>query len=169
MHLLRRNAHHDDPDLEDENDAIDPELRLRTVRTAHSTIEESIRTEERAMRRKTMLKKRGFFRRGTDKKRVKDPVISETTSESNAAPPVHGLRRNIYVNMPLPQDELDSHGEPIVRYVRNKVRTSSECTCSLLAYVYLPLFRIHHRHVHSKKPLRAISQVSVFGRRVPGH
>ena len=128
MHLLRRTAHHDDPDIDDENDAIDPELRLRTVRTAHSTIEESIRTEERAMRRKTMRRK-NFFRRGTDKKRVKDPSLAEGQSppETGAAPPVHGLRRNIYVNMPLPPDELDSKGEPIVRYVRNKVRTSSKC------------------------------------------
>lgn len=128
MHLLRRSAAHDDPDIDDENDTIDPELRLRTVRTAHSTLEESIRTEERAQRRKTMRRKRskGFFRRGTDKKRVKDPSIAETAAETGAAPPVTGLRRNIYVNMPLPSDELDSHGEPVVRYARNKVRTSSE-------------------------------------------
>ena len=75
MHLLRRTAQHDDPDIDDENAAIDPELRLRTVRTAHSTIEESIRTEERAQRRRTMMRKRsrGFFRRGADKKpRMRD-------------------------------------------------------------------------------------------------
>jgi phospholipid-translocating ATPase len=122
MHLLRRSAHHDDPEMDDENDAIDPELRLRTVRTAHSTIEESNRTEERAMRRKTMRKR--FFRRGGTK-RGKDPSLPENTTEASTAPPVTGLRRNIYVNMPLPTDELDSNGEPVVRYVRNKVRTSS--------------------------------------------
>ncbi|GJE99985.1 phospholipid-transporting ATPase [Phanerochaete sordida] len=112
--------------MDDENDAIDPELRLRTVRTAHSTLEESIRTEDRARRRRTMMRKRskGFFRRGTDKKRVKDQSITESPPEPSAAPPVTGLRRNIYVNMPLPPDELDSNGEPVVRYVRNKVRTS---------------------------------------------
>ena len=78
-----------------------------------------------------MMRKRskGFFRRGTDKKRVKDPTIAESPpSEPNAAPPVTGLRRNIYVNLPLPHDEVDSHGEPVVRYARNKVRTSSEYT-----------------------------------------
>ena len=127
MHLLRRTAH-DDRNTDDENDAIDPELRLRTVRTAHSTLEESIRTEERAHRRRTMMRKRskGFFRRGIDKKR--DQGIAESQSgEQSTAPAITGLRRNIYVNVPLPQDELDSHGEPIVRYARNKIRTSSEC------------------------------------------
>ena len=125
MHLLRRNAH-DDPAIDDENDGIDPELRLRTVRTAHSTLEESNRAEERAQRRKTMMRKRSrnFFRRGTDKKRVKDPTIAETQPTESAAPT--GPRRNIYVNVPLPHSELDSHGEPIIRYARNKVRTSSE-------------------------------------------
>ena len=130
MHLLRRTAQ-DDPDIDDENDGIDPELRLRTVRTAHSTLEESNRAEERAQRRKTMMRKRSrnFFRRGTDKKRVKDPTVSEpppTDSGGPAAPT--GPRRNVYVNAPLPHSELDSHGEPIVRYARNKVRTSSECS-----------------------------------------
>ena len=129
MHLLKRTAPHDDPEIEDENEAIDPQLRLRTVRTAHSTIEESIRTEDRARRRKSMRRK--FFRR--DKKRGKELSQSqEPSSEPSTAPPVTGLRRNIYVNMPLPPDELDSKGEPIVRYVRNKVRTSSECLLSIL-------------------------------------
>ena len=129
MHLLRRTAQHDDPDIDDENAAIDPELRLRTVRTAHSTLEESIRTEERAQRRRRKGSKR-FFRRG-DKKRAKEQSIAEHPPEPSAAPPVTGLRRNIYVNVPLPPDELDSHGEPVVRYVRNKVRTSSEYPPSL--------------------------------------
>ena len=131
MHLLRRTAPHDDPDIDDENEAIDPELRLRTVRTAHSTLEEASRTEERAVRRKTMRRK--FFRRGTEKKRGKElSQPQEPSSEPGTAPPVTGLRRNIYVNMPLPPDELDSKGEPVVRYVRNKVRTSSECLLSIL-------------------------------------
>lgn len=128
MHLLRRTAH-DDPDIDDENDGIDPELRLRTVRTAHSTLEESARAEERAQRRKTMMRKRSrnFFRRGTDKKRVKDPSVSEPPpADSGGVVTPTGPRRNIYVNVPLPHSELDHNGEPIVRYARNKVRTSSE-------------------------------------------
>ncbi|KAI0684455.1 phospholipid-translocating P-type ATPase [Cytidiella melzeri] len=122
MHLLRRSSDHDSPD--DENDTIDPELRLRTVRTAHSTLDESNRLEERAQRRKS-IRSRGFFRRGTEKKRQgKAESVIESPPESGSAPPVTGLRRNIYVNIPLPPDELDPKGEPVVRYVRNKVRTS---------------------------------------------
>ncbi|KIP01649.1 hypothetical protein PHLGIDRAFT_32482 [Phlebiopsis gigantea 11061_1 CR5-6] len=126
MHLLGRTTH-DDPAIDDENDGIDPELRLRTVRTAHSTLEESARAEERAQRRKTMMRKRSrnFFRRGTDKKRVKDPTIAETQpADSGGSSVPTGPRRTIYVNVPLPHSELDHHGEPIVRYARNKVRTS---------------------------------------------
>lgn len=84
--------------------------------------------EERAQRRKTMMRKksRNFFRRGTDKKRPdKVESIPEAPVDASSAPPVTGLRRNIYVNKPLPPDELDHKGEPVVRYVRNKVRTSS--------------------------------------------
>lgn len=128
--------HHPDPDdlehTDEENDAVDPELRLRTVRTAASTIAESNRTEERAQRRQSMRKKRSFFRRNTEKKRShlassKPESIagSSAPSEPASAPPVTGLRRNIYVNIPLPVDEVDAYNEPIVRYFRNKVRTSS--------------------------------------------
>lgn len=131
MHLLRR-THHDELDHDnDEDETIDPELRLRTVRTAHSTIEESIRTEERARRRRSVMrsKSRHFFRRGSDKKRaVKNEAPKEAPAESTAAAPVTGRRRNVYVNMPLPAEEVDTHGEPVVRYHRNKVRTSSECS-----------------------------------------
>lgn len=138
MHLLRR-SHHEDPEIDDENAAIDPELRLRTVRTAHSTIEESIRTEERARRRKTLMRARSrpFFRRGSDKKRAaKNETVKEPNAELVAAPLVTGFRRNIYVNKGLSPDELDANGEPLVRYFRNKVRTSSE-----YHDIYIRLFR----------------------------
>ncbi|KAI0777467.1 phospholipid-translocating P-type ATPase [Trametes elegans] len=120
MSFFRRRTFPEDIDTDDElNDAIDPELRLRTVRTAASTIAESIRTEQRVERRKSMKKKGSrFFRK---EKRRPD--------QANAAPAastchIPGARRNIYVNYTLPLDEVDSHGEPIARYVRNKVRTS---------------------------------------------
>ncbi|KAI0077495.1 phospholipid-translocating P-type ATPase [Panus rudis PR-1116 ss-1] len=124
---FRKHLDPDELETDDEHDVVDPELRLRTVRTAASTIAESIRTEERAERRKTIRKKRSFFRRATKKRSAqpaKDVVPAEPPPEAAAAPPVTGLRRNIYVNIPLPPDELDAHGEPVVRYVRNKVRTS---------------------------------------------
>ncbi|KAI0794941.1 phospholipid-translocating P-type ATPase [Abortiporus biennis] len=124
--LFRRHPDPDDLDTDEEDqDAVDPELRLRTVRTAASTLAESIRQEERAERRKTMRKKRSFFRRNTEKKRQKVEESATASSEAAAAaPPITGLRRNVYVNIPLPDDELDPSGEPVIRYARNKVRTS---------------------------------------------
>ncbi|KAI0635354.1 phospholipid-translocating P-type ATPase [Trametes polyzona] len=120
MSFFRRRTFPEDIDTDDElNDAVDPELRLRTVRTAASTLAESIRTEQRVERRKTMRKKGSrFFRRGTEKRR--------TDTAESGAPAAHipGVRRNIYVNYALPLDEVDNNGDPIVRYVRNKVRTS---------------------------------------------
>lgn len=105
---------------EDHDDNIDPELRLRTVRTAASAIAESIKSEQRAERRKS--RHRGFFRRhGPAKKPVK-PVPS---AEALVPSKVVGTRRNIYVNHPLSAMEVDRDGEPTTRYVRNKVRTTS--------------------------------------------
>lgn len=129
MSIFRRNPHPDDLNPDEENDTIDPELRLRSVRTAASTIAESILVEQRAERRKSIRKKRSnFFRR--QEKRA--PPTSDTKAEIAAATPqITGVRRNIYVNRPLPPDELDNYGEPVVRYVRNKVRTSSKCIRSV--------------------------------------
>lgn len=125
MSTPARNANLDDPDTDDENDVVDPELRLRTVRTAHSTLEESMRTEDRLQRRKTQRRKRSlrFFRR--EKKRPGKDGSGAALATPAAAVPA-GLRRSIYVNLPLPSNELDKYGEPVVRYCRNKVRTSSE-------------------------------------------
>jgi phospholipid-translocating ATPase len=126
MSFFRRNhPHPDDLDnTDDENDeTIDPDLRLRTVRTAASAIAESIQSERRAERRKG---KKGskFFRKTSDKKRT-HTAESKDTTVSEASAKILGKRRNVYVNSPLPPAEMD-HGEPIVRYARNKVRTSSE-------------------------------------------
>lgn len=131
MSFFRRRTFPEDIDTDDElNDAVDPELRLRTVRTAASTLAESIRTEQRVERRKSMRKKGSrFFRRGTEKRRT-DTAESGTPA---AAAQIPGARRNIYVNYTLPLDEVDHNGDPIVRYVRNKVRTSSECRAASLS------------------------------------
>lgn len=129
MSFLKRHAHPDDVDTDEENDeTIDPELRLRTVRTAHSTLAESIRSEVRAQRRKSLKQKSSrFFRhKSTDKKR---PKTADSQAESTAEPPrpeVKGERRNIYLNQSPSAMELDRNGEPIARYVRNKVKTSSK-------------------------------------------
>ncbi|OJT03153.1 Phospholipid-transporting ATPase DNF1 [Trametes pubescens] len=113
MSFFRRRTFPEDIDTDDElNDAVDPELRLRTVRTAASTLAESIRTEQRVERRKSMRKKGSrFFRRGTEKRRT-DTAESGTPA---AAAQIPGARRNIYVNYTLPLDEVDHNGDPIVR------------------------------------------------------
>jgi phospholipid-translocating ATPase len=119
----------DDDDVTDDEDvrSIDPELRLRTVRTAASTLAESAAVEQRAERRRTFLmnkkkKKGSFFRRGTAEK--KRPPTQDSVRP--AVPVIAGQRRTIYVNRPLPMSEVDSQNEPLVRYPRNKVRTTSE-------------------------------------------
>ncbi|ORY24282.1 hypothetical protein BCR39DRAFT_566635 [Naematelia encephala] len=126
--------------------SIDPELRLRTVRTAHSVITESIRTEanaEKRKRRRTIFKSLRRKRSSqvssklSDSKRSSASVLPE---DPPATPPtprrslldrllgnnqVRNLeRRTLYINLPLPQDLVGPSGDPIVRYVRNKVRTS---------------------------------------------
>jgi len=129
--FFRRHHPHQADDLDntdDENDdTIDPELRLRTVRTAASAIAESIRSERRAQKRKKNRRRKGssFFRRGGDKRK---PRITESTDDAvtESATKITGRRRNIYVNVSLPANEADSNGEPTIRYARNKVRTSSE-------------------------------------------
>lgn len=119
-----KHQHHHDTDNgtdEEHDENIDPELRLRTVRTAASAIAESILSEQRAERRKTAHRKRSRFFRRHHEKRV-----------ASADPPVPskeipGSRRNVYVNHPLSASELAHDGDPKVRYVRNKVRTTSAC------------------------------------------
>lgn len=125
MSFFKRLPHPDDVLPEVENgENIDPELRLRTVRTAASTLAESILSEARAQKRKSLRRKgsRFFRHKGSDKKRPR--TADSTTDESR--PEVKGERRNIYVNQSPSAMELDRNGEPLVRYVRNKVRTSSE-------------------------------------------
>jgi phospholipid-translocating ATPase len=61
------------------------------------------------------------------------PLVPETQDEpkerrggwfGKKGPPIPAPRRTIFVNLPLPPDLLDPSGNPIPRYVRNKVRTS---------------------------------------------
>lgn len=124
MSFLKRSVISQEPSTDEENDEqIDPELRLRTVRTAASAIAESIRSDQRAERRKRRKRSRFFTRKSSEKKR---PIPQQDDSQAvNVA--VEGTRRNIYVNYPLPALEADHEGEPIVRYKRNKVRTTSMC------------------------------------------
>jgi phospholipid-translocating ATPase len=128
--LFRRNqnanTHNIDNDT-DEDDQIDPNLRLRTVRTAASTIAESIRSEQRMDRRRA--KRRRLWGSLKTKKppsnagheselRVDHSASASTTSTKP--------RRNVYINCRLSRRDLDSKGRPARTYVRNKVRTTSK-------------------------------------------
>jgi len=121
--------HHPPEDLTDEehDETIDPELRLRTVRTAASAIAESIKSEQRADRRRSVKKRSRFFRsRKPSKARIRQELEGAGVSHE-----VQGVRRNVYVNFPPSAMEVDQHGEVLIRYVRNKVRTTSELQCLL--------------------------------------
>ncbi|TDL16037.1 phospholipid-translocating P-type ATPase [Rickenella mellea] len=128
MSFFKRHPLPDDGDTDEERDqdgTIDPNLRLRTVRTAASTIAESIRSEQRAQRRKAKSTRRKFFRKpsvaGEKKKALSQDQESTAPSTTTS---IVGPRRRIYVNQqPLPH-ELDSNGDLNVKYVRNKVRTT---------------------------------------------
>ncbi|KAI0320024.1 phospholipid-translocating P-type ATPase [Amylostereum chailletii] len=130
MSFFKRNNHSipDDPDEYDAN--VDPELHLRTVRTAHSAIAESIMSERRAERRKSMKRKRTKFFKGRNSE--KDKQSLHDVSVDPKTPQITGIRRNIYVNTPLTAMEVDRDGEPIVRYLRNKVRTSKYTVLTFL-------------------------------------
>ena len=114
--------------ITEEDDDIDPQLRLRTVRTAASVIAESIRSERRAYgKRSRFISGKGFFRPKSVEKRRASAGAGGGGGDTGAQPAtISGRRRNVYVNAQLPLDEQDSRGEPLVRYVRNKVRTTSE-------------------------------------------
>ncbi|KAL6302940.1 phospholipid-translocating P-type ATPase [Sparassis latifolia] len=149
--------HTDDSDTDEDQNAVDPDLRLRTVRTAASTLAEYAKHEERAERagrRKSTAK--GFFRRGTEKKRA-DAAAS--------APKLSGARRKIYVNTPLSRDDMDHHGEPVARYVRNKVRTSKY---TILTFVPKNLYEQFRRVANLYFLALVILQVfTVFGATSP--
>ncbi|KAG6819892.1 hypothetical protein H0H93_007670 [Arthromyces matolae] len=120
MTFPRRNIPAPDELTDEENDdSIDPELRLRTVRTAASAIAESIKSEQRAERRRSIRARSRFFRRNTTASKKAQPVPTEAGPSK-----VPGVRRNVYVNHPLSAMEVDQHGEPVVRYQRNKVKTT---------------------------------------------
>ncbi|KDQ08052.1 hypothetical protein BOTBODRAFT_586296 [Botryobasidium botryosum FD-172 SS1] len=126
--FLRRHPHPDNLDDTDEDDVVDADLRLRTVRTASSTIAESIRAEARRLSRRKRKGGKGFFGRSTSKRegRQQEDAVAQSrpSTAETLKKEIPGRRRNIYVNLPIPLEEQRPNGDPLVRYVRNKVRTS---------------------------------------------
>jgi phospholipid-translocating ATPase len=112
----------------EEDDQIDPELRLRTVRTAASTIAESVRSEQRMERRKA--KRRRLWGSLKSKKPPSNAGHDTDLAKEEGPAAVSGgvgkARRNVYVNTGLYPSDLDVKGHPARTYVRNKVRTSSK-------------------------------------------
>ncbi|KAJ6598151.1 phospholipid-transporting ATPase 1 [Mycena vulgaris] len=147
MSFLKRHPQpeaHDDSD----DDTIDPELRLRTVRTAHSAIAESIVADARQTRRR-----RRFFRSRGEKEKDRREEEKPTKPE--------GRRRNVYVNTPLPRGEVDGSGDPFVRYPRNKVRTTKY---TILTFVPKNLYQQFLRVANVFFLVSAIAQLfPVFG------
>lgn len=128
MSFFKRSQHSDVLEADDHDANVDPELRLRTVRTAASTLAESIRSEQRAERRKSLRQKKSrFFRNKSVEKKRASPAEDKPPPDAKPSTEIPGVRRNIYVNTPLMASEVDNHGEPLARYVRNKVRTTSAC------------------------------------------
>lgn len=143
---------------DDHDSNVDHDLRLRTVRTAASTIAESIASEQRAQRRRsTRLKRSNFFRSKSAK--YLDHEKTRPSLPNVPVVQVAGQRRNIYVNMPLTATEVDRHGEPIIRYARNKVNTTSELRRDLLHRILLIPSRVHHHYIRSQKFVRTIQTV----------
>ncbi|KAF5313608.1 hypothetical protein D9611_010219 [Ephemerocybe angulata] len=142
MAIFKRSAVDEHDTDEEQDETIDPELRLRTVRTAASAIEEGFKSEQRAERRKSMRKSR-FFTAGRSKP-DKSPAPTAVAPQAALVPPTTtaGARRNIYVNHPLSAMEIDHDGEPTVSYARNKVRTTKY---TLLTFVPKNLYEQFRR------------------------
>lgn len=69
------------------------------------------------------------------------PEQPSTDSKTKSKGKAQGVRRALYVNLPLPSDLLNHKGDPIVRYVRNKVRTSKYTIITFLPKNLFEQFR----------------------------
>ncbi len=134
----QQQAQHDE-DTDTEDPQVDPELRLRTVQTAHSTIAESIRSENRRAERRRKSRRwqgKGLFGKGSGLRKQQEPDPEDDLprptepmqEQTDAAAEEEELakRRTVFVNIPLPPEDVKPNGDPLKSYVRNKVRTSSK-------------------------------------------
>ena len=133
---------------------IDSDLRLRTVKSASGSIRESHRHDKYRERRRKKLKE------VLNKKNIKDKFKKVT----NKSEPVK-VRRNVYANIPLPSSQLNKNGDPIVRYVRNKVRTAKY---TLITFIPKNLFEQFRRVANIYFLLLVILQIfPIFGATTP--
>ncbi|KAG8924316.1 hypothetical protein FRC00_005242, partial [Tulasnella sp. 408] len=146
MSSFFRRQHNDQGDDTDEDNQVDPELRLRTTQTAHSTIAESIRQENRRAARRRKSRKwgsKGLFK-PKHQRTVEDdlPRPTEPLEAAQEEQPGGPQRRRIHVNVPLPLELQSSNGDPKTDYVRNKVRTTKY---TLLTFVPKNLYEQFRR------------------------
>jgi phospholipid-translocating ATPase len=177
--------------------SIDPALRLRTTKTAHSVIAESLRSDALMQTRKKRRLFRGLTRKGTSISKARaslrksskgnvvpgtefgddEPGVGASTldrrepegveeTKSTVVPEISGAaRRTIYVNLPLPPNEVHSSGEPTTRYVRNKVRTSKY---TVVTFIPKNLFEQFRRVANIYFLALVVLQVfSIFGATTP--
>jgi phospholipid-translocating ATPase len=164
--IFRRNQTRNqtpEDDEVDEDDQVDPELRLRTVRTATSAIAESIRSEQRMERRKARRR-----RIWGSLKTKKPPSNAGHDSELRLELPAGHTaasgkpRRNIYVNCGLLPQDTDAGGHPFRTYVRNKVKTSSASGPFRLRLfliwnsLTLASCRVHNCYIYTQEPVRTV-------------
>ncbi|KAG0144851.1 hypothetical protein CROQUDRAFT_94523 [Cronartium quercuum f. sp. fusiforme G11] len=66
---------------------------------------------------------------------------NQPKSKQNKHHPISGNRRSVYVNLVLPTGQTDRNGDPLAKYVRNKVRTTKYTIISFLPKNLFEQFR----------------------------
>ncbi|EJT98292.1 phospholipid-translocating P-type ATPase [Dacryopinax primogenitus] len=154
---------------EDDQAGLDNDLRLRTVRTAASTLAESVHAEARMVkRRKTRrLALKKFFKKQTEKGKIslRERKQGAAGDEEGEKVIFTGERRRIYVNGDLPLSDLDHHGDLTARYPRNKIRTSKY---TILSFIPKNLFEQFRRVANIYFLVLVVFQVfPMFGSATP--
>ena len=75
----------------------------------------------------------------TSAEKLKKPSLLATLLSGKRPTPL--TRRTVYVNIPLPHDQLKRSGEPLIKYARNKVRTAKYTLITFLPKNLFEQFR----------------------------